>query len=113
MKLISARNYKNDFSDIIGILCEQELAGNPLTLEDVKRAVVELYDSYDKVSDTSKQFIEDAFKQKDYQNYYHALQEIESKNYNSLVDFQIKYPNTLTQDNFKDILKAIESKKHK
>ena len=50
MKLKSGRKYKFDRSDVIGILWEQEKQGDPLTLERIRKAVVDLYDSYDVLS---------------------------------------------------------------
>lgn len=38
MKLMAGRQYKNDLSDIVGILIEQEERGDPFTLERIKEA---------------------------------------------------------------------------
>ena len=37
MKLKSGRQYKNDFSDIIGILSEYENSENPITIDQIKK----------------------------------------------------------------------------
>ena len=110
MKLMSARNYKNDLSDIVGILIEHEKMGKSLTFEEIKKAIINLYGDYDKIPDGSKHFIEDVFKDNNYRNYYFSLRDSESKNFNSLIDFEIKYPDVLTSDNLNEILKSIRSK---
>lgn len=43
MKLRSGRKYKNDLSDVIGILAEHEKKGTPITLEKIDTAVTNLY----------------------------------------------------------------------
>lgn len=49
MKLMAGRQYKNDLSDIVGVLVEQEERDEPLNFEKIQQAVVDLYDSYDVV----------------------------------------------------------------
>ena len=43
MKLRSGRKYKNDLSDIIGILAEHDKRNQPITLELINKAVADLY----------------------------------------------------------------------
>ena len=43
MKLRSGRKYKNDLSDIIGILAEHENRGNPISKDKIDMAVYNLY----------------------------------------------------------------------
>ena len=111
MKLKSGRQYKYDLSDIVGILCEQEKAGKPLTLDDVKRAVIDLYDSYDVISDRSKDFIEYAFKYGDYNKLYKIVRDQEKENKEVLLDFQERYPNVMNFDNINDIIDSARKKK--
>ena len=110
MKLMSGRNYKNDLSDIVGILIEQEAMNKPITLDNIKKAVIDLYGSYDEISNESKTFIENIFRQGNYRNYYLSLKNTELNNFNSLVDFEGKYPDVLTTSNLNEILNAIHSK---
>lgn len=51
MKLMSGRSYKKDLSDVVGILYEQEKAGQPLDYSKIDKAVKELYESWDGISD--------------------------------------------------------------
>lgn len=57
MKLMAGRQYKNDLSDIVGVLIEQEERGDALTLDRIKKAVVDLYDYYDKIPENSRIFM--------------------------------------------------------
>ena len=43
MKLVSFRKYKNDLSDVVGVLLEEENRGHSITKEDVITALKELY----------------------------------------------------------------------
>lgn len=54
MKLRSFRTYKNDLSDIVGIYREQMELGDPLTKERVEQAVVNLYQSWDSISENAQ-----------------------------------------------------------
>lgn len=58
MKLMAGRQYKNNLSDIIGILIEQEDRGDALTLERVKKAIGDLYRFYERSPENSRIFIE-------------------------------------------------------
>ena len=62
MKLRSGRKYKNDLSDVIGILAEHEKKGTPITFEKIDAAVKNLYGGWDSFPEDSKPFIEDALK---------------------------------------------------
>ena len=57
MKLMSARPYKHDLSDVAGIVAEHEKNGNPLTMEKILKAVEELYDTTDFLSEDAKNFL--------------------------------------------------------
>ena len=58
MKLMSGRKYKNDLSDVIGILKEESNAGNNISMEQIRDAAKNLYGSYGALPDDSKVFIE-------------------------------------------------------
>lgn len=58
MKLMADRQYKNDLSDIVGIIIEQEERGDILTLERIKKAIIDLYDEYELIPYNSRSFIE-------------------------------------------------------
>lgn len=108
MKLMSARPYKNDLSDIIGIIEEN----NPnIKLDDIKRAAIELYGSYENLPISSRNFIQDLYQQPNFKIAYKEARNKEIANKKILKDFNNKYPNTLNQDNIENILENFTKKK--
>ena len=66
MKLKSFRQYKYDVSDIVGILKERKEAGHPITIEQIKEAVVNLYGKWTSISKEARQFIEKVIQEANY-----------------------------------------------
>ncbi|MCI6733260.1 MAG: DUF6036 family nucleotidyltransferase [Lachnospiraceae bacterium] len=113
MKLMAGRQYKNDLSDVVGILVEQEETGEFLALETIKKAVADLYGSYEHLPENSRFFIESVFKKENLKEFYKECRELEMENKDILLDFQDDYPGVLNGDNLADILKAAKAKKQK
>lgn len=111
MKLMAGRQYKNDLSDIVGIMIEQEQRGDPLTLERIKKAVVCLYDTYDRIPVNSRTFIESIYEKEDLRAFYNQCRDMELESKDVLMDFQNDYPGVLNGNNLADILKAAREKK--
>lgn len=111
MKLRSGREYKYDRSDVIGILLEQEKKGDPLTLERVKQAVVDLYDSYDVLSDEIKVFIEKAIQEGRYEETYARIRQAEAENKENLIKYQKEKPGVINSENVSDVLAALRKRK--
>jgi len=111
MKLMAGRQYKNDLSDIVGILIEQEERRKPLSFEVIQKAIVDLYDSYDKIPEESKVFMEAVYNKEDLHDFYRQCREIEQENKDTLVEFQENYPGVLNGNNLADVLKAARAKK--
>lgn len=111
MKMMSGRQYKNDLSDIVGIIVEQKNMGRPIVIEDIKRAVNELYGNYECIPETSWTFLKALYDQKDLEGFFKKCRETELKNKDVLVQFESDYPGVLNSDNLEDILKAAEEKK--
>ena len=112
MKLMAGRQYKYDLSDVIGILWEHDKNGTPITLEQIKEAAQNLYDSYDNLPERSRLFIEKAIAEKGYEEMYLRVRQMESENKDILLQFQDEYPDTANTDNINDILAAIRKKKN-
>lgn len=112
MKLMAGRQYKNDLSDVIGILIEQKKADKEIQLESIKRAADELYNGYENLPASSRDFIEAAYTSKDLSDLYEKIKKDEKENKNMLLEFQNDYPNVLNGDNIKDILIAARRKKN-
>ena len=116
MKLMSGRKYKNDLSDVIGILKEESSAGNNISIEQIRDAVKNIYCSYDALPDDSKVFIEklmERLDKNDESDIYAEFVEQEKSNKTSLIEFESEYPGVLNEDNISDILSIIEQRTKK
>ena len=72
MKLASFRKYKNDISDIIGILITEYERNNEITLEQIKQAVINLYGYYDYIGNEAIEFIEKTMSNSKYLSMYNS-----------------------------------------
>lgn len=116
MKLMSGRKYKNDLSDVIGILKEESNAGNNISMEQIRDAAKNLYGSYGALPDVSKVFIEklmDRLEKDDESDIYTEFVEQEKGNKASLIEFESEYPDVLNEDNISDILSIIKQREKK
>ena len=111
MKMVSARQYKNDLSDIVGIVGEHQRRNTPLTLQQIDRAVCDLYGSWEAIDDDTKQLLERVLQLPDAFAVYEEYRNAEMEAKNLLVDFEKKYPKTLKESNLKDILAQARKKK--
>lgn len=111
MKLKSFRKYKNDISDIVGILEQQEKNGNPLTIDRINNAVIFLYGSWDNFPDGAKEMIENILQNKNYTDILNAVRKEEKENQDVLLNFADKYPDTITEENIDTILNKIQNLK--
>ena len=109
MKLMSGRQYKNDLSDIAGILWEHQKNGNPIDRDAIDRAIALLYAR--PLPDISRQFIDDAFDSGDYERVYREIREGEHQAKEILLNFDRDYPNTLKEDSIAAILEKAKQKK--
>lgn len=111
MKLRAGRAYKYDRSDVIGILWEQEKKGDPLTMDRIRKAVVDLYDSYDVLSDEVKDFVEEAVREGGYETRYDRVRQIEAENKENLLNYEDNKPGVINDDNVNDVIAALRKKK--
>lgn len=111
MKLKSGREYKNDLSDIIGILAEHEKRGEYLSFEMISSAVADLYGSFEAIGEKSLNFIKSVLENKKYDEIYGLLRENEINTKSVLIDFDKKYPGVLGADNVDSIIEGAEKKK--
>lgn len=110
MKLKSGRTYKKDLSDVIGILYEHEKANNPITLESIKRAIGELYDSWNNIPELSQIFITDVFDNKDLKEEYCRTIKDEQNARKDLINFEKDYSGILSNENVNDIVGNFSAK---
>ena len=113
MKLMSGRQYKYDLSDVVGILWEQERKGQPLTLEQIQKAIVDLYDSYDRLPLESRSFIERTLADGKYEAMYGYIRKMEAENKKILIEYQEQKPGVINNDNTSSIIAAIRKKQGK
>ena len=111
MKLRSGRKYKNDLSDIIGILAEHEKRGTVLTYDQIDTAVVNLYGSWDNIPADSVTFIKDTLAHGHYEEVYQTILDSEKQAKESLLEFSEEYPDALKESNVEDVLKMLNDKK--
>lgn len=110
MKLMAGRQYKYDLSDVVGVLWEQDKKGEPLTLDMIKQAVTDLYDSYEALPNDSRKFIERVIAEHRYEQLYKRIREEEKENKEILLAFQEEYPGVTNTDNVSEIIAAIRKK---
>ncbi|MBR1970813.1 MAG: hypothetical protein IKA17_10725 [Clostridia bacterium] len=110
MKLLSGRKYKNDLSDIIGILAEHEKRNQTITLEMINKAVNDLYGGWVDFPEDSKSFIEDAIKKGNYEEVYLSTNEEEKLSKDMLIGFEKDYPGVTKASNIDEILKNLKNK---
>ena len=113
MKLRAGRKYKNDLSDIIGVLAEHEKRNHPITLEMINKAVNDLYGGWEDFPEDSKSFIEDAIKNGNYEQVYLSTNEEEKLSKDMLIGFEQDYPGVTKASNIDEILKNLKKKSRK
>ncbi|MBQ7161244.1 MAG: hypothetical protein IJR90_06015 [Clostridia bacterium] len=111
MKLRAFRQYKNDISDIVGILAEHDARGDKLTSERIDRAVKDLYGSWDGFTDEAVKFKNDLFSGADYAVIYDLVRKNEREAKEQLIEFDEKNPGALNAENVDEVLKTLRAKK--
>lgn len=111
MKLMSGRQYKNDLSDIAGILWEHQENGNPISMYAILNATKVLYEEHADLPAVSKKFINDIFSDGNYQNIYREVRKNEIQAKQDLLDFERDNPATLKGENIDSILEKARKKR--
>lgn len=111
MKLRAGRQYKNDLSDILGILAAHERLQKPLTMSMIEDAVTDLYGSWKEIPDTAKGFIKNTMKDGDYERMLSEIRESEKETRTILLDFEDHYPGKANTKNVDDIINMLKKKK--
>lgn len=110
MKLLSGRKYKNDLSDVAGILTSHKEKGEQITLEHIKRAAAELYGAWEAIPDDSAHFIEKMLQNSCYTQAYDRIREEEKHNKDMLIEFEQEYPGVTNQQNIDYIINVATKK---
>ena len=107
MKLMAYRQYKHDISDVVGILRDQQKAGDPLTFEQIDTAVKNLYDGWENLPAEAQTMIQGILEKEDLDELYASYAKEEQAAKEALLDFEGEYPDVLGEDNLEDILKHL------
>ena len=110
MKLRSGRQYKNDLSDILGILAEHEKKGMPLTMDQIQKAYEDLYGDWDQLPENAGKFIENVMRNGHYEEYYSEIVSGENETNELLMQFENKYPGAVNGSNIDEILSSLRRK---
>ncbi len=113
MKLMSGRQYKNDISDVVGILQEEQERGKPISLEMIRTAVCNLYGSWDQLPTDSQELILEIMKDDQLEKLYAQYRSTEKTAKESLIDFEQKYPGVTNTDNVNDIICTLKKRKER
>ena len=110
MKLRSGRQYKSDLSDILGVLAEHEKRGAPITMEQIRKAVTDLYGSWEALPESSQAFIENVMEDGRFEALYEQTASGEKEVGALLVQFEQNYPNVVTERNVNEIAGNLQKK---
>ena len=110
MKLMAGRKYKNDLSDIVGILAEHEKQGKPISFEMINKAATNLYGNWEALPSDSREFIEGVMEKGNFEQLYKVVSEEEKKSKETLIEFQQNYPGVTTTENVDSILSNLKKR---
>ena len=110
MKLRSGRRYKNDLSDVLGILAEHEKSEDPISMEQIRQAVTDLYDSWDSLPESSQAFIENVMEDGRFEELYEQAVQGEKEIGELLIQFEKDYPNVTKASNVDEIAGKMQKK---
>ena len=110
MKLRSGRQYKSDLSDILGILAEHEKRGAPIVMDQIRKAVIDLYGAWNILPESSQAFIENVMEDGRFEVLYEQTITGETEVGALLLQFERNYPNVVTRNNVDDIANNLQQK---
>ena len=113
MKLMSGRQYKNDLSDIVGILLEHQKEGTTLTLEQIKNAVITLYSDWSKLPTLSIEFIKEIYDGRDLEEIYSRICESEKSAKSAVLDFNKTNPSIVSEDTINAVIEQAKKLREK
>lgn len=110
MKLRSGRQYKRDLSDVLGILAEHEKRGAPITMEQIQKAVTDLYGDWKSLPETSQSFIANVMQNGRFAELYEQTEIVEKENKSLLIQFEQDYPGVAENSNADEIARNLQEK---
>lgn len=106
MKLRAGRQYKNDLSDIVGILAEHEQKGAPIDFEMIDRAVSELYGGWERFPEHSLSFIRSILEAGNYAGIYKGIRESETDAQSVVLELEESCQGDIREERIDAILEA-------
>ena len=113
MKLRSGRQYKSDLSDVLGILAEHKKRGTPIIMEQIQKAVTDLYGDWSSLSDMSQTFIENVMADGRFEQLYEQTARGEQETKELLIRFEKDYPGVTKESNVDAISYNLQKKANK
>ena len=110
MKLRSGRQYKNDLSDILGILAEHVRVGSPISMEQIHRAVIDLYGEWETLPKSSQTFIENVMEDGRFSELFKQIANGEKETRKLLIQFEKDYPGVMKSSNVNEIAENLQAK---
>ncbi|MBR5975706.1 MAG: hypothetical protein IK020_11060 [Clostridiales bacterium] len=110
MKLRSGRLYKNDLSDVLGILADHEKRNCPITEERIHAAVCDLYGSLDVLPESSAIFLENILKDGNFSQLYSQIAKSERETRTLLTQYEHDNPGHVKKSNFTSITQKMFQK---
>jgi hypothetical protein len=107
MKLNANRHYKNDLSDVVGILMECEQHGKPLTLDTIETSVLTLYGEKKAILPETWEWLETIMKHGNYAQIRHHVASEEVKAQKVLLEAITDHQPLRTEEEAKEVLDRI------
>lgn len=108
MKLRSGRHYKNDLSDILGILTAHKQDGAPITMAQIQKAVSDLYGAWSALPKASQKFIQNVMEEDRYDELYAEIKHKELETKDFLLQFEDENPGVATVSNINTIVDTMQ-----
>ncbi len=114
MKMVSAREYRNDISDVIGILINLKQESEDFSIDRIDAAIDFLYgkrediireDIYDKVKEYVKWSVSELKEE------YLSLTQMESQTKHELTDINEKYPGVVNEESIDKVIENLRRRK--
>lgn len=104
------RKYKNDISDIVGILSVSNANGKNITFDMIATAVNNLYNGWDSISKDIIEIINTILHAKNLSKLYSEIRNEETKSHDQLVEFDNNHKGKINQSKINDILNMLNKK---
>lgn len=105
--MVSGRKYKNDLSDILGILYYHYKNNDEIVYSEIEQAVINLYGDFTGIKNEVVKFVKSAIDNKTFVDGYNLQKKNEQNIKDNLIQFEEKYENVLNDDNIDDIINKL------